>query len=293
MTAADGRPRPGDRVARWHAAAYGLNLTGGVCVLGLSRHGAPATVGLPQVELELVGAIASPGAAQAVVAGTPGGLMIESLPAGGYRMSGPGVGSAEIEPDAVRVLIEPPREDGWLWNRWVLGQVLPFVAALHGRELLHAGGVVVGEEAVAILGPSGRGKSTLVGALVQAGASFMADDVIAIESRPPHVLAHPGPGVLVRAEPRFLVPGGPWPLSTICGLHIGERLRVETLTQPEPAALLSNVYERVRRDPERLASQLSLLSELAAGTRFIRIQRGADTQPGQLAGRLLEHLAAG
>ena len=46
---------------------------------------------------------------------------------------------------------------------------LPFAAALHGRELLHAGGVVVGDEAVAILGPSGRGKSTLVGALVQAG----------------------------------------------------------------------------------------------------------------------------
>ena len=30
-----------------HATVYGLNLTGGICVLGLSQCGAPATVGLP------------------------------------------------------------------------------------------------------------------------------------------------------------------------------------------------------------------------------------------------------
>jgi len=243
--------------------------------------------------VELVQRVQPPAGPLTRVAGEPDRLMIELDQSGGHLMSGAGIARAWIEPKADRVLIEPPQVDSWLWNRWVLGQVLPLTAGLRGRELLHAGAVVLGGEAVAVVGPSGAGKSTLVGGLVDAGAAFLADDVVALEPRDGRVIAHPGPGVLTLEEPRFLVPERTCPVSAIALLQIGQRTAVETLPAPDPPALLGNVYERVRRDPERLAGQLALLADLAAAARFVRVRRGVDATPAQLARRLLAELEAG
>lgn len=276
-------------MARWSTDAFGLTFAGGICVLGLSQHGAPASVDLPGVELEAVETIGQV-EARALVAGTPGGLVIESLRAGGYRMSGRGMGCAKIEPDIRRVLIEPPRGDRWLWNRWVLGQVLPFVAALHGRELLHAAGAVVGGGAVAILGPSGRGKSTLLAALLDGGAAFLSDDVLALTPLPHGVLAHPGPGVVGLPEPAFHTAAAASQLSTLCLLELADRDGVHRVSELPPADLLSSTYDRVRRGSERLAGQLSLLADVSARSRLIRIQRGRRSDVQELARALLAEL---
>lgn len=243
------------------------------------------------MDLKLVEQLQPAAGRLTVVSGAPDRLMIERDPWGGYELSGPGVGRARIEPGADRVLIGPPQADSWLWNRWVLGQVLPLAAGLHGRELLHAGAVVIGEEAVAIVGPSGCGKSTLVGALVQAGASFLCDDVLAIRSGDGRVVAHPGPGILTLDPPQFVVPETPRAVSAVGILAPGRRTEVEGLTAPDPVALLGNMYERVRLDPARLADQLSLLADLSAAARFVAIQRGPDATPADLAQRVLAEVA--
>jgi hypothetical protein len=143
---------------------------------------------------------------------------------------------------------------------------------------------------VAILGPSGRGKSTLVGALLEQRARFLSDDVIALTPEAGGVLGQPGPGVLGLPTPRFYPPAPASPLSTICLLELGQQDRVEVVPEPSPAGLLGNVYERVRRDSRRLASQLSLLADLSARARFIRVERGRSSSPQELARALLEVL---
>ena len=66
----------------------------------------------------------------------------------------------------VRSAIE--RADPTLWRGHVLGQALPLAASLQGLEVFHAGAVATGDGVIALAGPSGVGKSTLVGALVTA-----------------------------------------------------------------------------------------------------------------------------
>ncbi len=67
------------------------------------------------------------------------------------------------------------------WQRLLVAQVLPFAALLRGLEVFHASGVVLGGEAIALLGPSHSGKTSLAMELCDLGASFLADDVLALE----------------------------------------------------------------------------------------------------------------
>jgi hypothetical protein len=270
-----------------------LELSGEFELLGLSKTGAAPVPGQPGVELQLVESLGPPAERASRISGSPHGLMIEADPSGGHRVTGAGLGVALIAPGAATVALEPPAAERWMWNRWVLSQVLPFVAALHGIELLHAGGVVLDGSGVAILGPSGAGKSTLVAALVERGAGFLADDVIAVQPSGGEVVAHPGPGLLVLATGRPMAPAAPTELGTVCWLEAAGHTSLELTAEPDPRALLSNVYERVRRDPIRLERQLSLLAQLAGQVSFIRLRRGPDCDPESLATRLIERLKTG
>lgn len=57
-----------------------------------------------------------------------------------------------------------------------LNQVLPLVLSAQGRAVFHASAVVVAGDAVAFLGESGRGKSTLATHLALKGAPLLTDD---------------------------------------------------------------------------------------------------------------------
>ena len=70
--------------------------------------------------------------------------------------------------------------------------MLPFAALLQGLEVFHASAVVQGGEAIALLGPSRAGKTSLALELCARGASFLADDVLALETREDALFAHPG-----------------------------------------------------------------------------------------------------
>jgi hypothetical protein len=66
----------------------------------------------------------------------------------------------------------------------LLDQVLPLALSRQGRLLLHASAVhVPGIGALAFVGPTGRGKSTLAAALASSGSRILADDCLALEPR--------------------------------------------------------------------------------------------------------------
>jgi hypothetical protein len=65
----------------------------------------------------------------------------------------------------------------------LLDQVLPRVLFHSGRLVVHASAVNVGrDQSVAFLGPSGRGKSTLAAAYLQARAPILTDDCLLVAS---------------------------------------------------------------------------------------------------------------
>jgi len=82
--------------------------------------------------------------------------------------------------------------EGDAWQRFLIGQVLPFAAALKGLEVLHASAIALDGRADALAGPSGAGKTSLALALCARGARFLADDVLALERVDEVLLGHPG-----------------------------------------------------------------------------------------------------
>lgn len=57
-----------------------------------------------------------------------------------------------------------------------LNLVLPLALSRQGRLVLHASAIAVGEFAIAFIGESGRGKSTLAASFAGAGKHFLTDD---------------------------------------------------------------------------------------------------------------------
>ena len=64
---------------------------------------------------------------------------------------------------------------------YLLGPVLGFVLRLRGLACLHASAVVIGDGAVALMGPAGAGKSTTAAALGLQGYPLVTEDVVALE----------------------------------------------------------------------------------------------------------------
>ena len=66
------------------------------------------------------------------------------------------------------------------FQTYMLGHVLSYALVKQGLEPLHATTVVVGGAAVAFLGSSGQGKSTMAAAFLRAGHQILTDDLLLI-----------------------------------------------------------------------------------------------------------------
>lgn len=75
---------------------------------------------------------------------------------------------------------------------FLLGPVIGCVLRLRGVLALHAGVVAVGDEAIAIIGDKGAGKSTLIGEFARQGFPILSDDVAPLFVQDNQILAHPG-----------------------------------------------------------------------------------------------------
>lgn len=91
-----------------------------------------------------------------------------------------------------------------IWAKWcepltladtatyLLGPVMGFVMLLRGVVCLHASAVVIGNEAIAFIGPAGSGKSTTAAAFANQGYNILAEDVVTLDDRGDHFLVRPG-----------------------------------------------------------------------------------------------------
>ena len=75
---------------------------------------------------------------------------------------------------------------------YLVGPVVAFVLRLRGITCLHASAVAIGDQAIALIGSPGAGKSTTAATFAQRGYSVLSDDVVALDDCGDHFLAQPG-----------------------------------------------------------------------------------------------------
>jgi hypothetical protein len=247
---------------------------------------------------------------------------IDADPEIGYRLFARYFGSCLVSRDGARLLCVPPPVASWRWQRFLVGRCLPLAAMLRGYEVLHAGAVEIDGGVVAVVGPSGSGKSSLTVRLVLQGARFFTDDVLVLEEREAQLVAHPGFGVVnVRAGeherladrhrealgPRLGKTGrfkhhygltpvqGERPLRALYLLSPGREgsATIARVSVPDPRRLLASSFIHEVRPPEHLARLLHVCARMAASVPIFDVALGGDEDAAALAVRLRGHVEAG
>lgn len=214
----------------------------------------------------------------------------------GYRIWAPRHGRHVVSPDGREIRSALPRSAAAAWQRLFFAQTLPLAAALQGLELLHASAVGLGGRAIAFTAAAGTGKSSLAAHLLATGATFLTDDVLALELGADGVLAHPGPArasvfsyelrsmtnegrarlgrrVAAADKPQFEPSraSSALPLAILYRISRSPRfarLGLHEQVPAEPMAVLASSFLTYLRTRERLLNQLAVCDRL---TRSVRV----------------------
>ena len=318
---------PNTREHRPHArrtgSAFGLSLTGTLPLEGIvqSREVGPDATRLQRVSrpvLDRHWRRARPRTIleRRLVDGRVG-LSVEHDERLGYRVWAPRHGCYIVDPDGRGVMAATPVGPAWRWERLVLSQVLPLAAVLRGMEVLHASAIAVGDHAVAFLGRSGAGKTTLAAWTVALGARLMTDDVLAIETSETGVDAHRG-GALARVDPDQLrqmsraertalgpvrarsekwhvePTPGPAVLPLDGAYHLvrdaaAAGASVVPVRPYDPVLLLGNLFLPHVAPPGRLERQLDVCAAVGAAAPLFQVRIGPDAGAAAVADSVLEH----
>ncbi len=127
----------------------------------------------PRSNLEVLGSAEVTSTVSVVLSRAANSLQLDFDDTGVFEVSPDGrriAWTAKAEPDMIAV------------RRDLLGRV--FAVALHQRGIitLHGSAVDLGGRAIAFLAPKYHGKSTTAAALVDSGATLLADDIVAVTS---------------------------------------------------------------------------------------------------------------
>jgi hypothetical protein len=202
------------------------------------------------------------------------------------------------------------------WRRFLLDTVLWWTAMLDGAHLLHASAVALPEGLVLFAAGTGGGKSTLASEFLRRGATFFADDVVALYPRDGAVLAHPGPPVLSLAGDHAPVPpggtvlgtldgpeperwvvldrvaAGPLPITAVVLLdrRPGAALGIDEVPMT-PLGLMGFVWD-IRTDGEREAERFEVLADMLAGARVYHLHADNRCDAGELAALVAAQLTS-
>lgn len=243
-------------------------------------------------------------------------LTIDEHPVLGYRLHSAPYGRFLVSRDGGLVRCAPRRSAAWRWQSFLVGQLLPAAAVLHGLEILHASAVIIAGRAVALTGHSRAGKSSVAINLLRRGTPFLADDVVALEPAGDHVLTHPGPALtsVRHSEAETIGPQelgklgatvgrdehevrlairrspAPAPLGVLYAIDRGGEA-VETAFEPASDAgpLLDNPFSGFIASPERLMRQLDVYAHVARTTAMFRVRVPPTVDAATLAGSVHDH----
>jgi hypothetical protein len=281
---------------RWPARAFGVDLSIGFDVPALRR------ARVERVEdptrLELADLEYSPSGEARPLARMPDGLggnlvTVREHPGVGILFDAGARGRFLIGRGACRVACAVPPGPPGGWQRILVGQVLPLVAALRGLHVIHASAVSVDGGAIALAGVSGAGKSTLAAELAARGHVVVAEDVLALRLTGEGVVAEPGVSLVRLDGGQVDLPRVPEPLA-LRALYLLEaaeegRPAVEPLPAPSPRDLMATAFvPYLWRGPRHLELAAALAGSVAVAR--ARVDRAA--LPGDLADAIARHAAS-
>ncbi len=303
----------------WKGEGFGLALHSSYRLLAVARD---PTSELPLVSLTLDGEL--PETRGRILRdirhpdGSPA-MSIEQSPEGDFRIFAPQFGTHLVDAAGATVCSLPVAGlEPWRWQRLLIGQVLPLLAALRGYEVLHAAAVVLDGVAFGLLGDPGSGKSTLAAALTLRGQQLLSDDVLTVSldaDRAP--LAHRGSLTLtLRHEQRHLGsrlvdagvaeplgsddkqllaldPRATPAVAPLGALYLLARDEDGPVGEPREASVLDLMrfsYIRYVQNPGRLVGQLELQSGIAGSVPVVPVRVSASESPSALAERLETHM---
>jgi hypothetical protein len=307
---------------RWRGRAFGLEIDASFAVPGLPRTSGPPAGPRTRLDLAPAEVIERDWPAR----GTervleerfddgPPARTIDVHPRRGYRLYARHFGIARISPTGGRVVCAPPEDEAWSWQRFLVGRILPWAAVLRGLEVFHASAVGHNGRAVAFVGETGAGKTSLAVQLVARGMEFMTDDVLALELADGSLRAHPGAGIAsVRAAEREAIADDTWSrLGTVLGDSVKTYLEVERAEQPlplgavyflardegepveplgalDPRLLLASTFVLGVQTPARLRNQLDVCAAMAHSVPLFRLRIGSGMRAARLAALVHDHL---
>jgi len=254
------------------------------------------------------------------IAGGGVGLTVQHDDDAGYRVWAPRHGVWIVAADGRSVTGAPPSGPRWRWERLVLAQALPLASVLRGMEVLHASAVCLDGRAVAFLGRSGAGKTTLATRLLARGARLLTDDVLALTTDGASVWGHRGGAVaridadtvrgMTAAERAALGPvearGAKWHvrpptgparvrlgalyvLSGEAGDTAGAGVTVHPVEPVDPGLLLGSAFLPYVAGPERLRRQLDVAAAIAATVPLFAVAAARSAGPAAAADAVAEH----
>lgn len=129
----------------------------------------------------------------------------------GYLLRFPDLADFKVSTDGLVVSCTPaPDVAEATAQHLYLNQVLPLALSKIGKLVFHASAVEVGDNAVAFVGESGRGKSTLAASFALSGFRFLTDDGLVVEAGGEGYMAFPShPSIrLWQDSQEVLIPSG-------------------------------------------------------------------------------------
>ena len=117
--------------------------------------------------------------------------------AGGYFLRFPGLADFVVSNDArdIRGYVVPDTPTKTV-RHLILDQVMPLLLSRHGRFVLHGSAVSTAQGAIAFIGQTGWGKSTLAASFSEHGMAVLTDDCLLLQQNGEHFNVIPSyPGV--------------------------------------------------------------------------------------------------
>jgi hypothetical protein len=203
-----------------------------------------------------------------------------------------------------------------LLGQLLVGQAAVLALQKRGRPVLHASAVVIDREAVAFIGPPGRGKSTMTAIFLQRGATLLTDDALPVSLIDGSVHGTPSlplmkvwrntaecalavqdelPNLSRNSDKKLLALDGRYPFARapvrLRAVYVlaryeplrGEREECSAQRLPSREALLTLLYQTSLAEyllPRELAMTLPLYARLAAQTsvRLLHYPSGFEYQ---------------
>ena len=302
--------------------AFGVEIHSSVAIPELPA--APGLDGNPRVTLELVDDSAvkrawpARDAERVLERIRPNGrpmMVVERHEELGFHIWAPYYGRHLVSSDGTDIRSALPAVSPWRWERLLFAQVLPLAAALSGRELFHASAVALDGGAVAFVGLSGAGKSSIAAHLVAQGAGLVADDVLALERTPSGVSSHPGSGLagvaphelasmssaerarlgrrVGSADKTYLavpIVAGALPLRALYFITRTDLEDVEIApSESVPTRLLGSSFIAYLRSPEHLVEHLDVCTHIAATVPILELSVPPTAMARDVAAVVEEH----